>query len=289
MADVQFAYSYWVGRDGGYIVGNSSTVTVSDNLSIGDAIQIPSGPFQITVYYQGYDEATNDPFFTSQAAGGGDGYRLTNEENEQGSTYNNRVADAFVACFLTGTLIATSDGPRPVEDLAIGDEVMTADGGAATVKWLGRQTVASVFHRAEERALVCIAAGALSAVLGGETLPARDLKLTADHALLLDGVLVQVGALVNGTTIRRMTRAETGDRYTVWHIETEGHEIVLAEGCPAETFVDNVTRKRFDNYAEYAALYGDEGETMSESGLPRAMSARQLPPGLRGLVAPLAA
>ena len=89
-----------------------------------------------------------------------------------------------------------------------------------------------------------IAAGAL-----GKDLPVRDLRVTADHALLIDGVLVQAGALVNGTSIRRIEPAELGERFIVYHIETENHEIVLAEGAPAETFIDNVSRQRFDNYA----------------------------------------
>jgi hypothetical protein len=280
MANVQFQYAFYVGRDGGYIVGNSSTTTVSDSLNIGDAVQIPSGPFTLTVYYQGFDQATHDPFFTEQVMGGGGVYRLTNNETEQGSTYNGRVVQPFAACFLAGTLIATPDGPRAVEDLVIGASVLTAGGGVAKVKWLGRQTVAALFDRAEDRAPIRIAAGAL-----GDDLPVRDLKLTADHALLLSGVLVQAGALVNGATIRRMTAAETGERYTVFHVETEGHQIILAEGVPAETFVDNVTRQRFDNYAEYAALYGEDGETIAELDLPRVKSARQLPAGLRGRIA----
>ena len=98
---------------------------------------------------------------------------------------------------------------------------------------------------------MCIAAGAL-----GDNLPIRDLRLTSDHALLIDDVLVQAGALVNGSTIRRIPNAELGERFTVFHIETENHEVILAEGTPAETFIDNVSRRRFDNFAEYEALYG---------------------------------
>lgn len=207
--------------------------------------------------------------------------------------YSNSLIEAdqsdFTACFLVGTQIMTAAGLRHVETLRLADLVLTAEGRAVPVKWIGRQTIHRTFNRDEDRAPICIDAGALSSC-GGRDLPARDLKLTADHALLMDGVLVQAGALVNGTTIRRMTKAETGDSYTVFHIETEGHEIILAEGCPAETFVDSVTRRRFDNYAEYETLFGDKAETILEMDLPRALSARQLPESIRALIAtPLAA
>jgi hypothetical protein len=166
-----------------------------------------------------------------------------------------------------------------VEDLAIGDLVLTADGRTVAVKWLGRQTIAAIFQPTGHGA-VRIAAGAL-----GEGLPTRDLRLTADHALLLDGVLVQAGALVNGTTIRHMSVAETGERYEVWHVETEGHEVIVAEACPAETFIDNATRARFDNYADFIALYGGAAPAMVEMEAPRIKSARQLPATLRARLA----
>jgi hypothetical protein len=71
-----------------------------------------------------------------------------------------------------------------------------------------------------------------------------------------------------------------GERYTVYHIETEAHEIILANGAPAETFIDNVSRRVFDNFAEIEALYGDVPE-MAELPYPCAMSARQVPGWLR--------
>jgi hypothetical protein len=190
------------------------------------------------------------------------------------------VAEDIVTCFLPGTLIACPGGERAVETLAIGDPVLTAGGEAVPVKWLARQTVAPPFGIPEGRRPVSVAAGAL-----GDNLPVRELRLTSDHALLLDGVLVQAGALVNGTTIRRIPMAELGSRFTVFHIETENHEIILAEGTPTETFVDNVTRRCFDNYAEYEALFGEEGRALEELPYPRAMSARQVPSSIRASVA----
>ncbi|MFV1877111.1 Hint domain-containing protein [Nioella sp.] len=174
-------------------------------------------------------------------------------------------------CFAEGTAIATPNGEVAVETLAIGDSVVTAEGRSVAVKWIGRQTVMTRFGPAERLMPVRFAAGSL-----GGGLPNMDLTVTADHGMLVDGVICHAGALVNGTTITRVPLEEMGEAYTVYHIETEEHEIILANGAPAETFIDNVSRRVFDNYAEFEALYGDVPE-MEELPYPRAMSARQVP------------
>ena len=200
----------------------------------------------------------------------------------------NRSAD-FTVCFFPGTLIATPSGDRKVEELAPGDPVLIGDSGAVDatsggnsagdsgrgrsvpVKWLGRQTVSTRFGPAKRLMPVRFAAGSL-----GDGLPHSDLTVTADHAVLLDGVLCEAAALVNGTTITRVPLSEFGESYTVYHVETEAHQIVLANGAPAETFVDNVSRRAFDNYAEFEKLHGDQPE-MKELPYPRASNARHLP------------
>lgn len=181
-------------------------------------------------------------------------------------------SQSFTVCFLPATAIATPDGERPVETLAIGDLVLTADGRSVAVKWLGRQTLSTRFAR---HAVIRIHAGAL-----GAGLPRRDLRVTADHALLIDGLLVNAGALVNGTTVTREPAEALGDTFMVYHVETEAHEIILAEGAATETYIDYVERRAFDNHAEYMALYGDAPHTV-EAAYPRICAARHLPPALR--------
>ncbi len=176
----------------------------------------------------------------------------------------------FPTCFVEGTLISTPNGQVAVQDLSLGGDVTTLS-GTAKVKWIGRQTVSTRFGPAERLMPVRFAEGSL-----GHGLPTSDLTVTADHGMLVDGVICHAGALVNGTTITRVPLAEMGESYTVYHIETEKHEIILANGAAAETFIDNVSRRAFDNFAEFEALYGDVRE-MEELPYPRAMSARQVP------------
>lgn len=63
----------------------------------------------------------------------------------------------------------------------------------------------------------------------------------------------------------------------------------MAEGVAAETFVDNVTRSRFDNYADYVALYGEAPVATDELEVPRVKSPRQLPAAIKTRLAARAA
>ena len=200
---------------------------------------------------------------------------VTGTDGAETFTMQNDPTPGAPACFATGTRIETPTGAVAVEKLTIGQNVMTAKGGSTAIKWIGRQTVSTRFGPAERLMPVRFAAGSL-----GNGLPHSDLTVTADHGILVDGVICHAGALVNGTTITRVPLSEMGETYTVYHIETEEHEVILANGAPAETFIDNVSRRVFDNFAEFEALYGDVQE-MEELPYPRAMSARQVPRHVR--------
>ncbi|GLR67718.1 hypothetical protein GCM10010909_23990 [Acidocella aquatica] len=176
------------------------------------------------------------------------------------------------ACFMAGTAIRTPSGDVAVDTLKAGDLVTLSDGRTAPICWLGRQTISMVFADRLRVLPIRVKAGAL-----GENLPARDLLLSACHALLVDNVLIQAGALVNGVSIIR--EEDVPAVFTYYHVEVADHSLILAENTPAETFVDNVDRLGFDNWAEHQALVGDTAITEME--YPRAKAARQVPAAIR--------
>jgi len=142
----------------------------------------------------------------------------------------------------------------PVETLRIGDEVLTASGAARPIRWIGRRNYTTAQAEAHPSLRpIRITAGAL-----GPLRPRRDLLVSTQHAVLLpdpaDGELVLVPAvqLINGVTI---AREPPGADISYCHIELDGHDAILAEGQPAETFVNRTSRAAFVNADEYARLY----------------------------------
>jgi hypothetical protein len=179
-----------------------------------------------------------------------------------------------VNCFLPGTAIATETGEAAVETLTPGDLVRTADGRLEAVVWLGEMKIDTRLMHPAKVNPVCITAGAL-----GGGLPGRDLYLSADHAVEIDGVLYNAGALINGTTIYQVAQMPL-EGFVYYHVETDGHELLLAEGMAAESFVDYVGRDGFDN-ADRA-----DRRTIPEMNLPRVSSRRLVPMQLRDRLAP---
>ena len=166
------------------------------------------------------------------------------------NTANNTASDTIVPCYCTGTLILTDRGEVPVETLAIGDKVMTADGAARLIRWIGRRSYSGRFARGNHVLPICIKAGALD-----ENLPRRDLWISPNHAMFLRGALIEAQDLVNGVSI---VRAAGMERVDYFHIELETHDIIVAEGALSESFVDDDSRGMFQNAHEFHALYPNE-------------------------------
>lgn len=176
-------------------------------------------------------------------------------------------------CFAAGTLIATPTGEVVVEDLSIGDMILTASGKQVPVKWIGRQTVGSM--TSAEHLPVRIRQDALA-----PNTPNKDLVLTAAHALIIDGLAINAGALVNNSTIDYVPQSELPETAVYYHIETDNHDVILANGTEAETYVDYITRQAFDNYDEYVELYGIETRIV-EMPQPRISTRRHVPQVVR--------
>jgi Hint domain len=140
-------------------------------------------------------------------------------------------------CFCRGTLITTPQGAVAIEDLFLGQLILTASGEARSVRWIGHRGLQRSRH--PDPALVwpiCVRAGAVA-----ENMPSRDLWLSPGHAIFVDGVLIPAASLVNGATIFQVRP----EQVEYWHLQLDSHDIVIAEGLPAESLLDTDLRTTF--------------------------------------------
>jgi len=153
------------------------------------------------------------------------------------------------ACYLKGTHIATPDGEVRIEDLKAGDKVLTASGGVATVKWLGHR----MLHKSRIPAKNAIRAFPILFKKDSidENVPHRDLLLSPGHHVYFDGALIPAMLLVNGQTVVQQFDMKA---FEYFHVELEQFDILLAEGVPAESYVDTGNRAMFQNARTVAML-----------------------------------
>ena len=154
-------------------------------------------------------------------------------------------------CFLKDTTIRTVDGDRKIEDLRAGDLLPSVFGGTYAIQWIGRYS----FKKGDPtkgwvRGVlpIRIACSAL-----GDLVPHADLYVTQTHAVLVDGVLVEAGNLVNGATITRHDASDL-DQLEYFHIKFPRHDVIFAEGAPCETLLE--VDENATNFAEYLRQYG---------------------------------
>ncbi len=187
----------------------------------------------------------NGTFYTQQLSGDytGDQFHLAHASDAS------TLLTVTAACYCAGTLILTDWDEVAVERLAIGDTVITAAGEHRPIKWIGRRSYAGRFLLSNPNAQpVRFRTGSL-----GDSLPRRDLLVSPEHAMVVDGLLIPARCLVNGSTVVR----DDVERVDYYHVELDTHDVLLAEGAPSESYVDDDSRTMFHNASEFAALYPD--------------------------------
>jgi hypothetical protein len=228
------------------------TVTITD--AYGDVHVHEAAPgfpdFTGNDYYGVLTGFSNGGDFTVQnytvGAGASDYFvwLFTSAEDDTGmvTLYSDARAGTFVApvCFVEGTRILTDRGEIAVENLAVGDLVVTASGDIRPIRWLGHRTIDCAGHL-EPRSVWPVR---VSAHAFGENRPSRDLLVSPGHALCVtcvDQVLILAGQLLNGITIVQ----ERVERVTYWHVELDSHDILIANGMPAESYLEMGNRRFF--------------------------------------------
>jgi hypothetical protein len=184
------------------------------------------------------------------------------------STGGDGFAESFLLgdeapCFAAGTRIATERGEVAVEALSVGDTVRVLlcggpqGSGISEVIWVGRREVDCARHPHPRKVWpVRIAAGAF-----GPNRPHTDLFLSPDHAIYIEDVLIPIKHLINGSTIVQVPVRHV----TYHHIELAQHDVLLAEGLPAESFLDMRDGSNYANRPGPTRLYPDFSARMWEA------------------------
>ncbi|MEP1898404.1 MAG: cadherin-like domain-containing protein [Ascidiaceihabitans sp.] len=187
-----------------------------------------------------------------------------------------------IPCFTPGTLIATPKGERRVEDLAVGDRIITRDNGIQEIRWMGAKDMkAADFAKAQHLRPIMISQGAL-----GGGLPERDMMVSPNHRVLVANdktalyfeereVLVAAKFLTGLDGVDVVDVAWT----TYIHIMFEQHEVVLSDGAWTESFqpgdqtlagVGNAQRNEiFELFPELETREGIDGYTSARRALKK--------------------
>ena len=148
-------------------------------------------------------------------------------------------AELSALCFRKDTRILTPSGERRVQDLAVGDLVLTYRGEKRPIAWIGTGQVLATRGRRNAATPVIIKKGALD-----DNVPNRDLHVTKGHAIFVADVLIPVEFLVNH---RSILWDDLAQEVTLYHIELETHDVLIADGAPAESYRDDGNRWLFRN------------------------------------------
>jgi len=183
-----------------------------------------------------------------------------------------QVENITLPCFVAGTKIMTGSGTKAVEDLSVGDMVLTIDGGLQAIRWIGNKSIPAQGAMAPIR----IAKG----TMGTDA----DLLLSPQHKVLLSGpwaellfgeveVLVAAKYLTNDNTVRAV-ESETDVHY--FHLLFDAHQIIWSNGILTESYhpgPETMTGFDADAQSEILALFPELDASTGEGYGPTARHA----------------
>ena len=214
--------------------GASGTVTLDAST---DVLTVVEGGSSAALELAGAD--TGDTFTLNPDTGSGTVIGL--------SSSGTVVGTSDVPCFAAGTRISTDRGEIAVEHLVVGDRVLTGEGEAMPIRWIGHRRVDCRRHPEPRRIWpVLIEADAFAA---GS--PGRVVLLSPDHAVFAEGVFIPIRHLIDGAAIRQLVVPFV----TYFHVELDRHAVILAERLPVESYLDTGDRTGFDTAAGPVALH----------------------------------
>jgi len=161
--------------------------------------------------------------------------RKENERNEK--ERDEEEHEGHHPCYTKGTLIATNQGERLIEDLVPGDMLLTVSGEYAPLKWVGHRKVNCTALTEPTNAWpILMKQGSF-----GNGLPQRDLYLSPLHSVYVDNIFVPAVDLINELSITQEQVTEV----TYYHLELPVHNVIFAEGLAAESYLADHNRSFF--------------------------------------------
>ncbi len=158
---------------------------------------------------------------------------------------------AGLNCFQSGTHLRTESGEIRVDQLRTGDRVAVIEGSEIKLKpviWVGHRRIdIASYPQPNVAQTIRITRNAFA-----EGVPVRDLLVSPDHAIFVDDMLIPAKLLVNGGSIFQDPSVR---EIHYFHVELERHGVLIAEGVPAESYLDCGTRHNFENGGSTITLW----------------------------------
>ncbi|OUJ06830.1 Hint domain-containing protein [Acetobacter malorum] len=183
-------------------------------------------------------------------------------------------------CFLADSLISTPSGTVAVQDIQIGDKILSYTNGVVaeqTVVWTGHKktTVRSGLSDDMAGYPVRILKDAVA-----DGVPFKDMLITPEHCLFFDGRFVPARMLVNGISIF-YDRSITA--YDYYHVETHHHAVICADGMLTESYLDTGNRKTFRQEGLVVALRNTGSTWEDDAAAPLCVERSFVEPLFRNL------
>lgn len=287
------------GKGGGTLVitpDSSVKILTFSNIhgfgNTGSTIEIPGSGKVTNATYDSTSKTTSITTDTGVTVKVSGDYTISNnslyQQESGGNLYisasptNSLGTSAVLVCFLSGSMIRTSKGDVAVEDIQIGDQVVTFDWRnnqdvIRPVIWTGKGHCKVRFDLPDDEAgwPVRVIKNAIS-----DGVPYKDMLITAEHCLFFRDRFVPVRMLVNGVSIFYDKSITSYDYY---HVETEQHSVITADGMLTESYLDTGNRSSFRQEGKIATLRGAVKNWADDAGAPLGVERSFVEPLFRAL------
>ncbi|MBS1054873.1 Hint domain-containing protein [Gluconobacter kondonii] len=172
---------------------------------------------------------------------------------------------SFDPCFLAGSLIRTPDGEIPVEDIVPGDNIIAYVNGSEEIRqviWTTQSYCDVQPHFSDDLSgyPVRILRGAIA-----DGVPSKDMLITAEHCLFLNGKFIPSRMLVNK---RSIFYDKSITSYDYYHIETQQHSVIMADGMLTESYLNTANHRSFYEEGNVISFIPRRQLTWADAAVP---------------------